>query len=147
MAAYEFDPSEKQIEDYIPYLSGMNEKEFKELISEVKQLVTYYPSKIIPRNMYYYIAPFSCSPETLYNNLIPFLLMNNLARVFKYKGHNIIYKFILVFKKQGRKEDIKSIAESILEDVYGYDYFSDLPSADKIQDINDLVDMLEELHW
>ena len=80
------------------------------------------------------------------NNLIPFLLMNNLARVFKYKGHNIIYKFILVFKKQGRKEDIKSIAESILEDVYGYDYFSDLPSADKIQDINDLVDMLEELH-
>ena len=65
MAAYEFDPSEKQIEDYIPYLSGMNEKEFKELISEVKQLVTYYSSKIIPRNMYYYIAPFSCSPETL----------------------------------------------------------------------------------
>lgn len=147
MAVYEFYPSKKQIEDYIPYLSGMDGEEFKHLISNVREVFVNSPDKTISRSMDWYFADYSYSLKTLYNNLIPFLLMNNLARVFKYKGYNDIYKFIIVFKQQGREEDIKSIAKTIIEEVYGYDYLNELSPKDKIQEINDLVGMLEELHW
>ena len=149
MAVYEFNPTEKQIEDYIPFLSGMTEKEFKELISDVREIFVNNSYKIISRRMDWYFAYFSYSLETLYNNLIPFLLMNDLARVFKYKGHDgIIYKFIIVFKQQGKEEDTISIVEKILEDIFDpYKDFIEIPSEHKIEEINNLVEQLEELHW
>ena len=51
MAVYEFNPTEKQIEDYIPFLSGMTEKEFKELISDVREIFVNNSYKIISRRM------------------------------------------------------------------------------------------------
>ena len=146
MAVYEFNPTEKQIEDYIPFLSDMNEKEFKALISDVREIFVINPYKIISRRIDWYFAYFSYSLETLYNNLIPFLLMNDLTRVFKYKGHyEGIYKIIIVFKEQGKERDIISIAENILQDVY--DSYEEESSQYKIELMNDLVEQLEELHW
>lgn len=145
MAVYEFNPTKEQIEDYIPFLQGMNEEEFKSLISDIRELFVNSSNKIISRRMDWYFADYSYSIETLYGNLIPFLLMNNLARVFKYKGHNDrIYSAIIVFKQQGKEKDTKSIAKIILQDV---DSFSEESSEYQIEEINDLVEQLKELHW
>ena len=149
MAVYEFNPN-PYIDDYIPYLDGMTEEEFKNLILDVKELFVKSTSKIISQRLDWSFLARGYSIDTLYNNLIPFLLMNNLTRVFKYTGQDgliqneLIYEIIIVFNRKDKKESTMDIAEKILRQ---YDYFIENSGLLFEKEVKDIAENLEEFHW
>lgn len=144
MAVYEFNPN-PYIEDYIPYLDGMTEEEFKSLILDMRELYANATYKLISNKDVWYFYGYNSSVDVLYNNLIPFLLMNNLARVFKNKGNDsFISKIIIVFNRKDKKESTIEIAENIL---HQYDDFIENSGPLFLKEVKNIAEDLEELHW
>lgn len=144
MAVYEFNPN-PYIKDYIPYLDGMTEEEFRSLILDMKELYANSTYKVISNKDIWYFLLHSHSIDTLYNNLVPFLLMNNIARVFKNKRNDsFISKIVIVFNRKDKKESTTEIAENIL---HQYDDFIENNGPLFEKEVKNIAEDLEELHW
>lgn len=148
MTVYEFNPTEEMMLEYKPYLIKMSFSDFKDTVRDLKRIFVNNPLKIIYRPLEYYVDN-NYSIDVVYSNLVPFLLMNNLTRIFKFKGYTSnIYKIIIVFKLQDGEKDLIDIAEEILTDInrtYSFNENDDIqPSVDEV---DDLVEDLEEIKW
>lgn len=144
MAVYEFNPN-PYIKDYIPYLDGMTEEEFRSLILDMKELYANSIYKVISNKDIWYFLLHGHSIDTLYNNLVPFLLMNNIARVFKNKRNDsFISKIVIVFNRKDKKESTTEIAENIL---HQYDDFIENSGPLFEKEVKNIAEDLEELHW
>ena len=146
MTVYEFNPTEEMMLEYKPYLIKMSFSDFKDTVRDLKRIFVNNPLKIIYRPLEYYVDN-NYSIDVVYSNLVPFLLMNNLTRIFKFKGYTSnIYKIIIVFKLQDGEKDLIDIAEEILTDInrtYSFNENDDIqPSVDEV---DDLVEDLEEI--
>ena len=146
MAVYEFNPTEEMILEYKPYLVKMSFSDFKDTVRDLKEIFVNNSLKIIYRPLEYYVDN-NYSTDVVYSNIVPFLLMNNLTRIFKFKGYiSNIYKVIIVFKLQDGEKDLIDIAEEILTDInrtYSFNENDDIqPSVDEV---DDLVEDLEEI--
>ena len=143
MAVYEFNPN-PYIKDYIPYLDGMTEEEFRSLILDMKELYANSIYKVISNKDIWYFLLHGHSIDTLYNNLVPFLLMNNIARVFKNKRNDsFISKIVIVFNRKDKKESTTEIAENIL---HQYDDFIENSGPLFEKEVKDIAENLEEFH-